>query len=387
MASTQQEQQAEAAAKLAAKDLCQVNRERESDLGAADQQKRGVIGSVMRAVQDTYENAKEAVVGKKDPAKNSYTTEVVHDVNVQPDDVATGEVRDISATKSPGICDSASDKAGSEVGEYTDCASQKAKGTKDATKQKAGEYTDYASGKAKETKDATEQKAGECADYASQKAKEAKDRTMEKGGEYKEYAAEKAKEGKDATVNKMGEYKDYTAEKAKEGKDTTTGKLGELKDSAADAAKRAMGYLSGKKEETKEKAAETAEATKNKTAENAEAATNKAVEMKDAAKDKAAETTEAAKQKTAEAKEKTKENVSGADEAARRKMEELRLQGKGYGEECEGRGDKVVFKVEESRSGAMAETLKAADQIAGQTFNDVGRLDEEGVVSVDRRKK
>lgn len=79
------------------------------------------------------------------------------------------------------------------------------------------------------------------------------------------------------------------------------------------------------------------------------------------------------------------ENVSGAGETARRKMEEPKLQGKeGYG----GRGDKVVVKVEESRPGAIAETLKAADQIAGQTFNDVGRFDEEeGVVNVERRKK
>lgn len=83
------------------------------------------------------------------------------------------------------------------------------------------------------------------------------------------------------------------------------------------------------------------------------------------------------------------ENVSGADEGARRKMEDLRLRGKGYGshESAGGRGDKVVVKVEESRPGAIAETLKAADQIAGQTFNDVGRFDEEGVVNVERRKK
>ena len=78
------------------------------------------------------------------------------------------------------------------------------------------------------------------------------------------------------------------------------------------------------------------------------------------------------------------EKVSGAGETARRKMEEPKLQGK---EGSGGRGDKVVVKVEESRPGAIAETLKAADQIAGQTFNDVGRFDEEGVVNVERRKK
>ncbi|KAK7345447.1 hypothetical protein VNO77_16051 [Canavalia gladiata] len=427
MASRQQpEDRAEAAAKVASKELEQVNKARDHNLAIEDQQqhdqeKRGVISSVLRAVQGTYENAKGAVVGKKDPA-DPYTTEVVHHVNVEDEDARTGEVRDISPNK-----------AGSKVGEYADYASQKAKETKDATAQKAGEYTDY----------------------ASQKAKEAKDKTMEKGGEYKDYAAEKAKEAKDATMNKAGEYKDYTAEKTKEGKDTTMGKLGELKDSATDAAKRAVDYLSGKKEETKEKAAETAEATKNrtsetaetakkkatemkdaakekaaetteatknrtsetaetakkkaaemkdaakdkaaetteatknKTSETAETAKKKATEMKDAAKDKAAESTEAAKQKTAESKDKTKENVSGGgEEDTRRKMEELKVHGKGYGEEPERRGgDKVVLRVEESRPGAVAETLKATDQMTGQTFNDVGRMDDEGVINVERRNK
>jgi len=78
----------------------------------------------------------------------------------------------------------------------------------------------------------------------------------------------------------------------------------------------------------------------------------------------------------------TQENVRGGDEDARRKMEELRLHDKGFKDLSEGRGhkDKVVMKVEESRPGAMADTLKAADQMAAQTFNDVGRMDEEGVV-------
>lgn len=182
----------------------EVNITREQQL---EEEKRGVIGSMLKAVQGTYESAKEAVVGKGDPTIRD--DEVVHhvdvvDVNVG-DDNTTGEVRDISADKSRGVYDSATwrakeygDKAGSKVGEY-----------------------------------------------AGEKAKEAKDRTVEKGREYKDYAAEKAKEGKD-----------YTAEKAKEGKD-----------SAADAAKRAMGYLGEKKEETKEKTAETAEAAKQKTGE------------------------------------------------------------------------------------------------------------------------
>ncbi|CAJ2672604.1 unnamed protein product [Trifolium pratense] len=279
---------------------------------------RGVIGSVMKAVHDTYENAREAVVGKRDPA----TTEEVHVFDNDNDLVSGGgEVRDISANKSRGVYD--------------------------ATKEKTNEY----------------------ADYTAEKAKEAKN----KAGEYKDYAAEKAKEGKDATMNKMGEYKDYTAEKAKEGKDNTAWKIGEMKDSAVDAAKRAMGYLGDKKEETKEKTAETAEAAKQKTAETTEAA-----------KQKTAETTEAAKQKTAEAKDKTKEMMSGAEEEARRRKD------KGFGEETWRRGNEGVIRTEDTRTGTVAGRLKAADQMTGQTFNDVGPLDDEGVTRVgllDIKKK
>ncbi|KAK7277464.1 hypothetical protein RJT34_22477 [Clitoria ternatea] len=331
MASRQQEDRAEAAAaKVAAKDLEELNRARHLNLGAEDQhqqdeQKRGVIGSVIRAVQDTYENAREAVVGKKDPADSHTKTEVVHRFNNDDNLVGAGQVRDISANKSPGIYDSATgkakeakDKTVEKGGEYKNYAAEKAKEGKDAAMNKMGEYGDYTAEKAKEGKDATMNKMGEYRDYTAEKAKEGKDATMNKMGEYRDYTAEKAKEGKDATMNKMGEYRDYTAEKAKEGKDSAVGKLGELKDSAADAAKRAMGYLGGKKEETREKAGE----------------------MK--------ETTEAAKHKT-----------------------------KGGDEECGKGGRKVELKVEESRPGAAAETLKAADQIAGQAFNDVGRMDDE----------
>jgi len=183
---------AEAAAKLAAKDLEDVNRMRDNSSTAFKEQQRysenrpGVIGSMFRA-------AKEAVVGKPHPET------------------------------SPGAYDSCRERV-----------------TKEQGGSKMGEYADYATQKAKETKDATVQKAGEYTDFATQKAKESKD-----------YAADKAREAKDATLQKASEYKDYTAEKAKEGKDTATGKLGELKDSAADAAKRAMGYFSGTRDETK----------------------------------------------------------------------------------------------------------------------------------------
>ena len=140
------EDRAEEAAKPAANDLEEVNRARERDVGAVgqqqqqhDQQKPGVIGSVLRAVHDTYENAKEAVVGKRDTPDLSCTREEQVGY-VDAGDEGTGEVRDISAGKAK---DYTTDKAGSKVGEHTDYASQKAKETKDATKEKAGEYTDY----------------------------------------------------------------------------------------------------------------------------------------------------------------------------------------------------------------------------------------------------
>ncbi|CAJ1889574.1 unnamed protein product [Sphenostylis stenocarpa] len=259
---------AEAAAKLAAKDLEDVNRMRDNTVTTLKEQQHyddnrpGVIGSMFRA-------AKEAVVGKP------------HDV----------------VETSPRVYDSTT--------------REKVRETKEQGGSKMGEYADYATQKAKETKDATMQKTGEYTDYATQKAKESKD-----------YAAEKAKQAKDATVQKAGEYKDYTAEKAKEGKDTAAGKLGELKDSAADAAKRAMGFFTGTRDETK---------------------------------------------------------VSGTPEDARRRMEEVRVQDKEYG--TGHGGEKLVIKLEESRPGAVADAMKAAERALG------GEMEEEGILHVERRRE
>ncbi|KAK2418321.1 late embryogenesis abundant protein ECP63 [Trifolium repens] len=196
---------AEAAAKLAAKDLEDVNRAKESAFNATSatgyyqqEEKPGVIGSV----GSMFKAAKDAVVGK------SYE--------------AGEKAKDTT------------DYAAQKTKENADYAAERAREAKDTTANKAGEYTNYAAEKAKEAKDATVQKAGEYKDYAAEKAKEAKDATLQKAGE-----------AKDATMNKAGEYKDYTAEKAKEGKDTTVGKLGEFKDSV-------MGFFTGKKDETKE---------------------------------------------------------------------------------------------------------------------------------------
>jgi hypothetical protein len=49
--------------------------------------------------------------------------------------------------------------------------------------------------------------------------------------------------------------------------------------------------------------------------------------------------------------------------------------------------EKIEVNIEETRPGAVAATLKTADEMAGQTFNDVGFLDEEGVIRLDRHRK
>jgi len=84
------------------------------------------------------------------------------------------------------------------------------------------------------------------------------------------------------------------------------------------------------------------------------------------------------------------EMMSEADNEARRKMEGGNVGGKGFGEETCKRGNEWVIRTEDTRPGAVAERLKAADQMTGQTFNDVGRLDDEGVTRVgllDIKKK
>lgn len=53
--------------------------------------------------------------------------------------------------------------------------------------------------------------------------------------------------------------------------------------------------------------------------------------------------------------------------------------GAGRGEVPED-AEKVEIKAVETRPGAVASTLKAADQMTAQTFNDVGRMDDERVI-------
>lgn len=84
------------------------------------------------------------------------------------------------------------------------------------------------------------------------------------------------------------------------------------------------------------------------------------------------------------------EKLNEADEEARRKTEGRNVGDKGFREETWRRGNEGVIRTEDTRTGAVAERLKAADQMTGQTFNDVGAMDDEGVTRVgllDIKKK
>lgn len=50
-------------------------------------------------------------------------------------------------------------------------------------------------------------------------------------------------------------------------------------------------------------------------------------------------------------------------------------------------GEVLVVALEETRPGYVAAVLKEADQEAGQTFNDVGRIDDEGVIRIERKDR
>lgn len=68
---------------------------------------------------------------------------------------------------------------------------------------------------------------------------------------------------------------------------------------------------------------------------------------------------------------------SGEDEVRRQ------VEGGRFGEKSWRRGNEGVIKAEDTRAGAVAEKLKASDQMTGQAFNDVGSMDDdEGVTRV-----
>ncbi|GMN39311.1 hypothetical protein TIFTF001_008536 [Ficus carica] len=431
MASSKQykTEEAEAVAKHAAKDLEEVNREKRyeeerTDVGRTEtdqqynqqqEERPGVIGTMLKAV----EHVKEVVVGKSPDTTRDGEDRFAEEKLARTREVEEGRDRSEETTeeaarkmeeykesakerakqaaettkeKAEETKESAKEKAEEfaekakeskeeakeKAQEYADSVAERAKQAKDATAEKAkeakdttvgkaAEYKDYAAEKAREAKDTTVGKAAEYKDYAAEKAREAKDTTVGKAAEYKDYAEEKARDTKEAAAQKagevkekaaekteqgkekLGEFKDNTAEKAKESKDTTVSKLGELKDSAAEAAKKALDFLSGKKEETKEKVAETGEK----------------VEMEEL-KLKGYETT----QKSGEYK----------DTAAERCRDDPAKEA-GEGEEV------LVVTLEETRPGYIAAVLQEADQETGQTFNKVGRIDDEGIIRIERKDR
>ncbi|XP_058204138.1 embryonic protein DC-8-like isoform X2 [Rhododendron vialii] len=454
MASTQEKmERAEAAARMAAAELSDVNREQRrqqygEERGASktesdrdqprdDDEKRGVIGNVLKSVAETLEQAvtgrapvtsdddlmrreevgggnespppaekakqkagetKEKAKEKLEETKESAAEKArqakeklgevtgvdrerggedqpSHDDDRPPNDHREEERPGILGSLLKVVTGGKRDKAsedrmrgeGSEdltekAREAKERAKEKAEETKESakekaeeTKEKAKEYKDYTAEKAEQTKNSAAEKAKQAKDWtlgkvseykdsAAEKAKEAKDTAVEKAREAKEKTAEKAEETKDSTAEKAGGYKDYTAERAKETKDTAVGKVAELKDAAVDKAKRAVEFLTGRREET--------------------------------------------------TGQENKDEFGDADDAeARRKMAALRLQDEDFNDDYDKRKREVVdayvvlVDVEGTPVGQATATLKTADQATGQTFNDVGCLDDEGkgVVVVEQR--
>ncbi|CAM8941251.1 unnamed protein product [Rhodiola kirilowii] len=134
-----------------------------------------------------------------------------------------------------------------------DATIQKAVQAKDYAAEKAREGADYTANKAREAKDTTMQKGGECKDYAAEKAKQGADFTADRAKQAKDTKLEKATEYKDYTADKAIQRKDYAVEKAVEGKDYTAEKAVEGKGCHSVGPRKAMDFLTGKKDEAKEK--------------------------------------------------------------------------------------------------------------------------------------
>lgn len=132
----EKEERAEAAAWQAASDLRDVNRERECyeereakmATDQPQQERPGVIGSVLRSVADTLGHAKDAVVGKSFEAAEQTR--------------GTADAAEEKARENK-------DSAACKIDETKESAKEKVEKTKESAKQKIGEYED----KAKEYKD------------------------------------------------------------------------------------------------------------------------------------------------------------------------------------------------------------------------------------------
>ncbi|KAF7146498.1 hypothetical protein RHSIM_Rhsim04G0137300 [Rhododendron simsii] len=160
------------------------------------EERPGVIGTILKSVAETLESAKEAIIGKSydEPREGGY------------EEQAQEEERGIT------------DRAVKKAGEMKEVAKEKA----ETAKEMAKETAELATEKAKETTESVAEKARQAKETVMGKQK-ASEKAGEKGGEYKDYTMEKAEESK---------------ERAKETKDSGVGKISEK-------AKRAMETLTG----------------------------------------------------------------------------------------------------------------------------------------------
>ncbi|KAK1306628.1 hypothetical protein QJS10_CPA10g00316 [Acorus calamus] len=173
------------------------------------------------------------------------------------------------------------------------------------------------------------------------------------------------------TAEKTGETKDSTMEKAREGRQ------GEGKGRTASAARRAVDYLTGKKEDAKHEPEKVRVAAKERMEETEGAAREKMEGLHLRSK----EVKDEAGRKAEEAKDVTAQTLSNGDHGEVNRGSE----GKGgifntIKEKFTGPGEATVMEREErhGKDGGVHEVaskLKESDQMTGQTFNDVGKME------------
>ncbi|CAN1860374.1 Late embryogenesis abundant protein ECP63 [Linum perenne] len=389
--------------------------------------KEAAKGKATETKDYTAEKANEAAnktVEVKDAAKDKaagakdYTAEKANEAAEK-----AGQVKDAAKDKALAAKDYTAEKANQaadKVGEVKDAAKDKATAAKDYTAEKANQAAD----KVGEVKDAAKDKAVAAKDYTSEKANQAaekagemKDSTMGKTEEYKNSAVDKAKETKDYTsqktneaAEKVGEVKDATKDKAVETKDYTADKANEAADKAKQGtetagnklggmAKMAMDFFSGKKDEKHDDNAMhiTQTMMDEKTKEAEEETRRRVEELR--IHDEAEKADYQHRKDEAERGKAARDNIFGAVglgtivDSVRSKLtkpedvvEETKAAREHGGTGRRSGGDQSEMPLEKTRPGAVAATIKAADQMSGQTFNDVGRMGDEGVVHVEKEE-
>lgn len=137
-----------------------------------------------------------------------------------------------------------------------------------------------------------------------------------------------------------------------------------------------------KAEETKNAAGRKTEETKNATGEKMEGLREKGGAYKDETGMQSEEAKNAAAQKGSEAKGGIFGTIGSVTGAIKEKLlnpaaasvDETREAAREHGDEVRKPGE---IDAEKTRPGVVASDLKASDQMAGQTFNDVGRVRDE----------